>query len=322
MSLDDLDVVFLAWREEPGMLARHHAAVAAALPADWRGSAVLVENAAPKITSHAARALLASSYPAARRVVLRLPANYGFGRAMNLALGECEGTYAALVNSDGWPDPGMFEHLVAALEAHPEAVWAAPSVHGLDEPRHAAGPPAPVDELSGTAIVIRRQAFLDSGGFDPLFFFYHEDFDASRRLRAAGATLLRVPRARFHHGRDGRSRRGRLRREFWYAVGDQLMLGVHQPSRAVAARRLARSRPRSLSQHARSADWPAAAGIAAATLALPLTSLLAERRRRRPWTSAELASWLDAHRPRASRVEIASSPPPLVSDHRITAEHA
>ena len=322
MSLDDLDVVFLAWREAPAMLAGHHAAVAAALPHDWRGSAVLVENAAPPATARAARELVASSYPAARRVVLRLPRNYGFGRAMNLALRECRGAYAALVNSDGRPDPEMFATLVAALEDHPHAVWAAPSVHGPDEEHHEAGPPSAVEELPGTAIVVRRPAFGAAGGFDPLFFCYHEDFDACRRLRAAGATLLRVPDARFHHGKEGRSRRGRLLREFWYAIGDQLMVAVHEPSRVAGARRLIRSRGRSLASHARSSHWLEAAAISAATLALPLTAMLAEGRRRRPWSAARLAAWVEHHRQRAVLVELGPRPFPPAPDHRIPAEHA
>ena len=322
MSLDDLDVVFLAWREKPAMLAAHHAAVAAALPGDWRGSAVLVENAAPPTTSRAARELVASSYPGARRVVLRLPGNHGFGRAMNLALSECRGSYAALVNSDGRPGPEMFATLVAALEARPDAVWAAPSVHGPGEEEHGAGPPSAVEALPGTAIVVRRRAFLDAGGFDPLFFFYHEDFDASRRLRTAGATLLRVPGAHFDHGKDGRSRRGRLLREFWYAVGDQLMVGVHEPSRVAGVWRLIRSRRRSLASHAAASHWPEAAGISAATLAWPLTALLAERRRRRPWDAARLTTWVDHHRPHAVLIELGTQSSPAQPDDRIAARHA
>jgi GT2 family glycosyltransferase len=302
-DLDDLDVVFLAWRETPEILARHHTAVAPALPADWRGSAVLVENASPAATSAAARAEIARRYPHARRVVVRLARNQGFGRAMNLALAECEGSYAALVNSDGRPGPGMFGRLVEALEDDPDAVWAAPAVHGPDEESDG-GAVQVVEELPGTALVMRRQAFLDCGGFDPLFFFYSEDFDASLRIRATGGRLLRVPSAAFHHGKDARSRRGQALREFWYAVGDQLRVHVHAPSRREAARRIARSRRRSLAAKAREGDWPALAGIGAATLAWPATSVLAERRRHRPWDGAALADWLQRHRGRVTRSEL------------------
>ena len=311
-GLDHLDVVFLAWREGPAVLARHHAAVAASLPGGWRGSAVLVENASPAATTAAAREQLVRSHPSARRVVVRLRRNQGFGRAMNLALAACEGEYAALVNSDGRPEPGMFAALVAALAAHPDAVWAAPAVHG---PGEEGGDPAAgvsrVDELPGTALVMRRRAFLALGGFDPLFFFYAEDYDASKRIRDAGGALLRVPSAAFHHGKDARSSRGRALREFWYAVGDQLRVHVHAPARRQAARRIARSRPRALAEKARDRDWPALSGISAATLAWPATALLAERRRRRRWDGEALAAWLDAHSGDATRTVLADPSPPL-----------
>lgn len=57
-----------------------------------------------------------------------------------------------------------------ALEGRPDAVWAAPAIHGPGE-AGVAGTVEEVDELPGTALVLRRQAFLDIGGFDPLFFF-------------------------------------------------------------------------------------------------------------------------------------------------------
>ena len=310
-DLTGLDVVFLAWREDPVVLARHHAAVSAALPGGWGGAAVLVENASPPATSAAARDLLVSSYPGARRVALRMRRNQGFGRSMNLALAECEGEYAALVNSDGQPDPRMFAALVAALEDHPDAVWAAPAIHGPDEAGGGGNAEAePVDELAGTAVVMRRRAFLELGGFDPLFFFYGEDFDASRRLRDAGVLLLRVPAVGFHHGKDARSSRGQALREFWYAVGDQLIVHVHAPSRREAVRRIARSRPRSLAEKAAGRDWPGLAGIAAATLLWPATGVLAERRRRRPWDGAALARWLTRHRGEVTRTVLGHPSPP------------
>jgi hypothetical protein len=300
VSLEHVDVVFLAWREAPGMLERHHAAVAAALPPGWRGTAVLVENAAPPRTALAARAALARHHPGARRVVLRLARNAGFGRAMDLALDACPGRYALLVNSDGRPEPGMVERLTAALDAHPRAIWAAPAVHGPGEPGHPPGPPHLEAELPGMALLIRREAFLFLGGFDPLFFFYNEDFDASERIRAAGGELLRVPDAVFHHGKGGRSARGRLIREFWFALTHQLLAA----RRGIRAPGLLPGRRRALIEHAREGDLPGLTGIAAAAAALPVTAALGRRRRRRPWSGDDLQAWLARHRPRARRIEL------------------
>ena len=73
--VDDVDVVFLVWREAPELLERHHAAVSAATGRDWRGRALLVENAPPAVTSSAAREAVRRCYPQADRRVLRSPRN-------------------------------------------------------------------------------------------------------------------------------------------------------------------------------------------------------------------------------------------------------
>ncbi len=300
---DLVDVVFLAWHEEPPVLARHHAAVAADLGPQWSGRAVLVENAAPARTSAAARRELVERYPHAERVVLRARRNLGFARAVDLGLDACRAPYVLSVNSDGRPEPGMTAHLVAALDAHPEAVWAAPGVHGEGEPGHPPGAAHPVEELAGTALLVRREAFTAAGGFDPLYFFYREDHDASVRLRAAGLVLLRVPDARFHHDRGRRSAAGSFWRELHYARAGQLLAHQHAPQLGRALARFARRRATAVASHAGRGDWPAAAGIAVATLALPSSLLSAARRRRRPWDGARLAEWLVGARRQVEVVE-------------------
>ncbi len=302
--LDELDVAYLVWREAPAMLATQRAAVAAALGPGWRGTALQVENASPPTTTRAARALLAEHHPHARRIVLRMPGNMGYARAMDLGLAELTGRYVALLNSDGRPEPDALRVLVAALEAEPGALWAAPAVHGPGEACEPPGPPFAQERLAGTALVIRREPFLRLGGFDPLYWFYSEDYDASDRVRAAGHRLLRVPEAVFHHGKGGRSRRGAFVRELLYAATDQTLVLHRDPSRHSAAGRLARGRPRALADHARDRDLAGFAGIALATAGLPLSVAAAERRRRRPWDGAQLDAWLARHRPRVQRLDL------------------
>ncbi len=50
--------------------------------------------------------------------------------------------------------------------------------------------PTAVESLAATAILVRRTAFEQVGGFDPAFFLYGEDLDLSRRLCAAGWGLV------------------------------------------------------------------------------------------------------------------------------------
>lgn len=62
-------------------------------------------------------------------------------------------------------------------------------------------PPAPVEveSLAATAVLVRRSAFDEVGGFDPSFFLYGEDLDLCHRLRLAGWKLLAVPEVWAHH---------------------------------------------------------------------------------------------------------------------------
>jgi N-acetylglucosaminyl-diphospho-decaprenol L-rhamnosyltransferase len=53
--------------------------------------------------------------------------------------------------------------------------------------------PVEVESLAATAVLVRRTAFAEVGGFDPSFFLYGEDFDLCHRLRLAGWKLLALP---------------------------------------------------------------------------------------------------------------------------------
>ncbi len=57
-----------------------------------------------------------------------------------------------------------------------------------------------VDWICGACQFVRREAWLQVGGYDPKYFMYHEDVDLNVRLRAAGWKCFFVPQARvFHH---------------------------------------------------------------------------------------------------------------------------
>jgi GT2 family glycosyltransferase len=295
-GLDDVDVVFLVWREPAGLLDRHHAAVSAATGAGWRGRALLVENDAAPATSSAAREAVRRCYPRADRRVLRSPRNLGFAAAMDLAVDACAGRYVALLNSDGRPAPDMLRVLAAVLDEHPDAVWAAPAVHGPGEDRHPPGEPYDDEELGGTALLLRREAFLAAGGFDPAYWFYNEDREASRRFRRLGWRLLRVPATRFDHGKEGRTAAGMLRREHLYARTVQVLVLQHADRALRRVHQLLARRVRAVGAHLRAGDGWGAAGLVLATAELPRGLAVALARRRRPWDGARLAGWLDRAR--------------------------
>lgn len=50
-----------------------------------------------------------------------------------------------------------------------------------------------VEAIAATALLVRRSAFDDVGGFDRRYFLYGEDLDLCHRLRQAGWTLVALP---------------------------------------------------------------------------------------------------------------------------------
>jgi GT2 family glycosyltransferase len=82
-----------------------------------------------------------------------------------------------------------------------------------------------VDWVVGAAMLVRRAAFEEVGGFDEGFFLYFEEVDLAARLRAAGWRVVFEPSAHITHQRSatlgrehtrtyGRSR-GRFVRQHW-----------------------------------------------------------------------------------------------------------
>jgi GT2 family glycosyltransferase len=77
--------------------------------------------------------------------------------------------------------------------------------------------PIPVEALAATALLVRRDAFVEVGGFDPGYFLYGEDLDLCRRLRARGWGLVALPQQFASHV-NGASSRGLAARELpWWS---------------------------------------------------------------------------------------------------------
>ncbi|HVL82457.1 MAG TPA: glycosyltransferase family 2 protein [Actinomycetota bacterium] len=167
--------------------------------------------------------------------LVRSPRNLGFGGGVNLGAREADEPYLLLMNPDATPEPAAIGRLVDLLERTPRAAAAGPLVlnpdgsiqpskrafpslwhsalHGLVGPFWTSNPgtrayilaDAPMDEpvrvgwLSASAVLLRRSAFDEVGGFDEDFFFFVEDVDLCRRLVDAGWEMWFEPRARVVH---------------------------------------------------------------------------------------------------------------------------
>ena len=73
--------------------------------------------------------------------------------------------------------------------------------------------------MSGAFLLARRDAIDRTGGFDPRFFLYFEDFDWSVRLNAVARNAF-VPSVNIVHHGGGAARKG-LRHIVWF-VGSGL----------------------------------------------------------------------------------------------------
>jgi len=161
--------------------------------------------------------------------VVRLRANRG-AAARNTGV-ELAGTpYVAFADDDSYWAPGSLARAAELLTAHPRAalltgqvrigpagrldpISAGMAAAPLGTPPGAAGPS--VLGFLACAVVVRRDAFLAAGGFQPRLFVYGEEALLAMDLAAAGRQLSYVPELTVHHFPEpaGRDIRGRTRIE-------------------------------------------------------------------------------------------------------------
>jgi N-acetylglucosaminyl-diphospho-decaprenol L-rhamnosyltransferase len=196
---------------------------------------VVIDNGSSQQSSHS----LQSNLPKDRVSVVSSKQNIGFGRGVNLGVEHTSRPFIFLLNSDAVVEPGALANLVRRLNDEPATAVAAPIIQspdgGSQVDSHGAFPSLRTmllrtnrcdsdqsrpDWVSGVAMLVRREAFEQVGGFDPEFHMYFEDVDLCRRLRAKNWDIVRVPEARVVHA-SGASSRSEERERLYH---DSLML--------------------------------------------------------------------------------------------------
>lgn len=76
-------------------------------------------------------------------------------------------------------------------------------VYELDIPFY--NKPVELQAFCGVSVLIRRDVFMDLGGFDETFFMYYEDTDLSMRMREMGYTIFYEPKSVAYHLHSGSS---------------------------------------------------------------------------------------------------------------------
>ncbi|MGI8425612.1 MAG: glycosyltransferase family 2 protein, partial [Actinomycetota bacterium] len=179
--------------------------------------------------------------------MIRNPENRGYGRACNQGVTAASAALLCFLNPDTIPRPGCLDKMVTRMNADPEAGAIGPSIYNSDGtlyPSCRVVPSLPValghaffglvwpnnpftlryqlgnwdhksdrvvDWISGAAMLVRREAFVQAGGFDEGFFMYAEDVDLCDRLRSAGWKIVYQPEACMTHHAAGSTRRAPYR---------------------------------------------------------------------------------------------------------------
>jgi GT2 family glycosyltransferase len=189
---------------------------------------------------------------------ISLDENVGFGRANNLALEKARGQFILFLNPDTLVEEQTFNVLLAYMREHPEAGACGCKVLNPDgtlQPACRRSFPTPwvafakvfglqalfprsrlmarynqtfldenatyyVDAISGSFMLVRREALDRIGGFDPTFFMYGEDLDLCYRLNAAGWKIAYIHTTKIIHYKGESTRRSSINstRVFYQAM--------------------------------------------------------------------------------------------------------
>jgi GT2 family glycosyltransferase len=189
---------------------------------------IVVDNASSDDSAATARAL------APRCRVLAQSSNLGFAAGANAGAAAAEGELLLFLNPDAMPLAGFCDAI--RLPWRDDRGWDAwmglvtqadgSRINTAGNPVHFTGlvwagrigepAAAPIEAqevpvASGACLAVRREAWLDQGGFPEQFFLYHEDADLSMRLHLQGRRVGLEPSARVDHDYDfGRSARKML----------------------------------------------------------------------------------------------------------------
>ena len=162
-----------------------------------------------------AKTLAAKSISANVRVLHHPGVNLGYTRAVNLAAREARAEWLFCLNPDAVAREDCLERLLEAVDGEDVAIVGAQVLlpdgrinagenpvnivgiswsGGYGQPRER-GRAHDTAAVSGAALLVRRQTFLDVGGLCPYFFMYVDDTDLAWRMRLRGLRVRYCPEA-------------------------------------------------------------------------------------------------------------------------------
>ncbi|MCS6910188.1 MAG: glycosyltransferase family 2 protein [Anaerolineales bacterium] len=220
-----LSVIIVSWNVRELLRACLHS-----LPLNDPQTEVIVVDSA---SSDGSAAIVRDEFPSVRLIASEV--NLGYSRGNNLGLKHARGDYLLVLNPDTEVVGDALSVMCAYMDTHPqvgvlgpqlvyadgvpqstrrrfptlltalfESTWLQPLAprsvldryYARDLP---AEQPAEVDWLVGAALLLRREAYQQVGGFDEGFFMYSEELDLCRRMKAANWKVVHLPAARILH---------------------------------------------------------------------------------------------------------------------------
>lgn len=163
--------------------------------------------------------------------VISNPQNLGFARGNNIGAEQASGEYVAFLNNDTRVHPDWLIELVSAVSKNEDVVCAGSRILSWDGKRidfiggamnfHGMGFQIDYGEEykgghekdkeilfpCGASMLIRRDIFLDCGGFDEHFFAYYEDVDLGWRLWVLGYRVIFAAKSIAYHRHHGTTQR-------------------------------------------------------------------------------------------------------------------
>ena len=151
--------------------------------------------------------------------------NTGWAKGLKIGVNSEKNTdYYLFLNNDQILDKNMISFLIQTAESDKDIGMVAPSVYSLNEPDKIltiggymnwftgiAGESKrqksqTIQEVDGykeyvddNALLIKKKAFMESGGHDLIYFLYYEDPDLNIAVKKAGYKILNNQRAKIYH---------------------------------------------------------------------------------------------------------------------------
>lgn len=152
--------------------------------------------------------------------LIRNKKNVGFGRGINDGVKQSKRKYIIVLNPDTVVKRDSIRELINHLESEDIAVTIPKTLlcegslntygniehftglsftRGLGQNKNNFNKSMFINGLSGVCFAMKRDHFLDLGGFDENFFLYMEDVELSWRIISSGLKILYVPQSVIYH---------------------------------------------------------------------------------------------------------------------------